>query len=94
MPRMGPQTAAAKRVCSEHVFEFHRDRVSANPSAYSPLKVARYAARLRQADLAAAAGVSRSRLSFYEQGSTPATAKTRVALANALGVQVQDIFKP
>ena len=88
----GPQTAASKRICSEHVYEWHRDKVRANPSAYTPLKVARYAARLRQADLAAQAGVSRGRLSAYENGAVPQTERTRVSLANALGVQVKELF--
>jgi DNA-binding XRE family transcriptional regulator len=89
----GPQTAASKRLCSEHVYEYHRELVAANPTQYTALKRARYSVRLRQADLAAAAGICRQRLSLYEQGTIPKTEKVRVALANALGVRVKDIFK-
>jgi DNA-binding XRE family transcriptional regulator len=91
MAAMGPQTAASRRLCSDHVFEFYRDRARSNPTA-SPLARARYAARWRQAELAETVGISRSLLSAYENGAMPYTEKTRIGLANALGVPVTELF--
>jgi len=91
MTAYGPQTPASRRLCSDHVFEFYRDRARSNPTA-SALTRARYAARLRQAELAKTAGISRSLLSTYENGAMPHTEKTRIGLANALGVPVKELF--
>jgi DNA-binding XRE family transcriptional regulator len=88
----GPQTAASRKLCSEKTFEFYRETVAAHPERYTPLKRARYAARLRQADVAAAVGIHKGTLCAFEQGREPRTQKTKIALANVLGVTVGSLF--
>jgi transcriptional regulator with XRE-family HTH domain len=58
----------------------------------SPLAIVRLDRRLRQADVAARAGITRQHLGLLEAGRHTPTRKTAQALASALECDVAEIF--
>lgn len=80
-----------KKKQSERATRFHAETVLANPERYSRLKVARSEAGLSQKRLSGKAHVSRVAISAIENGREP-TSTTRGALAEALNVEIKDLW--
>lgn len=85
------RSAEFKKRQSEKALLYHAEIVLAHPERYSRLKVARSEAGLSQKHLSLKAHVSRIAISAIENGRAP-TSTTRAALAEALNVEIKDLW--
>lgn len=63
-----------------------------NAASSSPVRMARSAARLRQADLASAVGVSRQTIVALERGDYAPSVYLAIRIARALSATVEELF--
>jgi DNA-binding XRE family transcriptional regulator len=81
-----------RRRAAERAFEQHAEHVRRDPSAFSPLRVARTEARLPARVVADAAALSVKTVHAIETGQSPGSRNSRRRLAEALGRSVSELF--
>jgi hypothetical protein len=90
----GPTTKDGRRRAKEKAFAAHKERVLANPDAFSRLAIARYEQNLTQRELAALPSVrlDLSTISKLERNIRAGNKNTRGRISYPIGIPEQELF--